>query len=99
MKKNNVNEMYDIHDSKELCDKLLELDEKIKCIPINDLTAYKTPILIEEIKDYLYLYKEKVPKEFKKEFKKKLGFDYENFKDKIKKIENYIEISNKENKL
>ena len=37
----NFNEMYDINESRELCDKLLELDEKIK---------YSDMIVIDTIK-------------------------------------------------
>ena len=77
---------YNFYDSVKLSNKLLVYGKKIDKISIKDLKSPKTLILLEEAKDYLYLYKEKVPDDFKP----KIEFCPEDLENKINNIEELL---------
>jgi hypothetical protein len=89
----NVNEMYDIKESKKLDDKLLRLYKEVIDICIKELEFDETLDLIEKSQNYLNLYEEVVPNEFKKGLE--INFYYKDFKSSLEMVEQSIEILKK----
>lgn len=82
-----LNEEYDFELSNRLYDKIIGLEYCLNNITVENLQSSETPVLLEKISNYLDLYQEKVPEEFKT----KLNLDYDNLKDKLNIVKKSIE--------
>lgn len=70
--------------------KIIKINQSIREIKLEDLKQNKTIPLIEKAKNYLEIYKTKVPKKLKKEFEKKIKFDCKRLEELVEDVEGSI---------